>query len=148
MEALLLSVTEVATLLHVHHTSVRRSIRAGLIPSKSLRGSIRISRAWVDAFVAETAPILLSQTQVAVKLGVSCSTVRALQRKGALPVVMFGAIRRIPVAAVNEYVKRNAFVSVQPKRAASVVTVPRPAVAQPVAAPVRSRLGFSSHRGV
>ena len=54
-DLLLLTIAETAALLHVSLDTVRRSIRAGVIPCKRLRSNVRISRSWLDTFVAETA---------------------------------------------------------------------------------------------
>src|SRR5579872_4241417 len=98
MESLLCTVAETAALFHVSVDTVTRQIKAGLIPSKRIRASVRISRAWIDSFVAESAPILLTRRQVSVKLGISLRSLHTLQIKGLLPTVMLGRWQRIPAA--------------------------------------------------
>jgi excisionase family DNA binding protein len=109
MEPLLCTIAETAALLRVSVYTVRRSIAAGIIPAKRIRRSVRISRAWLDSYVAETQPILLTRRQVSRKLGIGATALRTLLRKGALPLVRIGRLERIPVAAVNEYINRNRF---------------------------------------
>jgi excisionase family DNA binding protein len=148
MESLLCTIAETADLLRVSPDTIRRSISVGLIPVKRIRANVRISRAWLDSYVAESAPILLTRRQVSVKLGISARSVTTLQRKGLLPTVMVGALRRIPAVAVAEYLKRNTFAFLRPRKAPR--TVQHSAVAVPVPVPVPSgqRLGFSSVAGV
>jgi excisionase family DNA binding protein len=149
-DPLLCTIAETAALLHVSTDTVKRSIRSGLIPAKRLRCTLRISRAWVDAFVAESAPMLLSRRQVSRKLGVSCESVRTLQRKGLLTTVMIGTQQRIPVASIDEYLKRNSYGFLRSNR--RVPEAPRddhPASVSPRPAhPVGSRPQWSNVRGV
>jgi excisionase family DNA binding protein len=98
-DPLLLTAAETAALLHVSCDTVERSIKVGLIPSKKIRTSIRVSREWVTAFCAELAPILFTRRQVSVTLGISMTYVRTLQIKGLLPTVKIGKAQRIPAAA-------------------------------------------------
>jgi excisionase family DNA binding protein len=147
MESLLCTIAETAALLRVSVDTVRRSIRAGVIPCKRLRTNIRISRQWIDNYVAETAPILLTRRQVAVKLGVSKYVVDGLRRRGLLPTVKVGGLTMVPAAAVSEYVKRNrfAFLRASGMRKSSA---PRPASSTNlVEHPVRTTM-FSNVRGV
>jgi excisionase family DNA binding protein len=109
MEPMLCTLAETAALLRVSVYTVRRLITAGIIPAKRMRRTVRISRAWLENYVAETQPILLTRRQVARKLGISEARVRTLLRKGLLTVVMIGKQQRIPAPDVNEYVKRNSF---------------------------------------
>lgn len=149
MESLLCTIAETAALLRVSVDTIRRSIRAGVIPCKHIRCNVRISRAWIDSYVAECAPMLLTRRQVSVKLGVSKGVVDSLRRRGLLPTVRIAGRTLIPVSAVNEYVKRNAFAFLRTK--ANLAPVPRPASAPSggshAAAPVR-RTVFSNVRGV
>jgi len=119
MESLLCTVAECAALLHVSVDTIKRSIKSGIIPAKRLRATVRISRVWIDSYVAELAPVLLTRRQVAVKLGIGPYALRSLLRKGLLPLVTVGKVQHIPAAAVAEYLKRNAFAflrSVVPQR--------------------------------
>ena len=146
MESLLLTVAKTAALLRVSVDTIKRQITAGIIPVKRIRTSVRVSRKWVDAFAAESAPVLLSRRQVSAKLGVSTLSVRTLQRKGLLPTVKIGRMQRIPALAVAEYVKRNSFGFLRAKGSAPAARLaPRPAVVAPVRS---SALGFQSVRGV
>jgi excisionase family DNA binding protein len=115
MESLLCTVAECAALLHVSVDTIRRSIRAGVIPCKRLRTNIRISRAWIEAYSAESAPVLLTRKQVAAKLGVSACSVDTLRRKGLLPTIKIEGRAMILVSAVNEYLKRNQFAFLRAK---------------------------------
>jgi len=147
MESLLCTIAECAALLHISADTVEREIRRGIIPAKKIRSTVRISREWINSYVAESAPMLLTRRQVSRKLGISVTSVTTLQRKGALPVVMVIGRPMVPAAAVAEYVKRNSFAFLRSgtrKRNAPVqerCTVP--AVSVPVG---RSR--FSNIRGV
>lgn len=151
MTTLLLTVAETAALLRVSVDTIRRSIRLGVIPCKRLRSNIRVSRAWLDSYVAECAPILLTRRQVAVKLGVSKGVVDGLRRRGLLPTVRIAGRTMVPASAVNEYVKRNQFAFLRPARQRRTSDVLRPASSASGAAhptlQVR-RIGFSSVRGV
>jgi excisionase family DNA binding protein len=109
MEPLLCTVAETAALLRVSADTVRRAIAAGIIPTKRLRSTLRVSREWITRYCAESAPVLLSRRQVAQKLNISPLRVRTLRRKGLLPTVTIGKLQRIPAAAVAEYLKRNSF---------------------------------------
>jgi excisionase family DNA binding protein len=102
---LLCTIAETAALLRVSVYTVRRSIAAGIIPAKRIRRTVRVSRAWLDSYVVETQPILLTRR----KLNIGATALRTLLRKGLLPLVRIGRLERIPVAAVNDYVKRNSF---------------------------------------
>ena len=116
-EPLLLTIVETAALLRVSVDTIKRSIRSGIIPAKRLRCTVRISRLWVDAFVLETAPVLLSRKQVARKLGISVDTVTRLQRRGVLPTVKIGGVQRIPVAGAPLPLRAPApHVAAQPRR--------------------------------
>jgi len=109
MEPLLCTIAETAALLRVSADTITRSIKAGIIPAKRLRATVRVSRAWLDSYVAETQPILLTRRQVSRKLNIGTIALRTLLRKGLLPLVVIGKQQRIPVTAVNEYVNRNRF---------------------------------------
>jgi excisionase family DNA binding protein len=109
MDSLLCTMTEAAALLRVSVDTIQRSIASGIIPAKRIRCTVRISRAWLDSYVAESQPILLTRRQVSRKLGIGQYALRTLLRKGLLPLVRIGKLERIPVAAVNEYLKRNSF---------------------------------------
>jgi len=109
MEPLLCTVAETAALLRVSVDTVKRSIRSGIIPAKRLRTTLRVSRAWLDSYARESAPVLLSRKQVAVKLGISVHCVHTLQVKGLLPTVKVGSRKMVLAASVNEYLKRNSF---------------------------------------
>lgn len=144
-DPLLLAVAECAALLHVSVDTIRRSIRAGIIPTKRIRTSVRISRAWLDSYVAETAPMLLSRSQVAAKLGVSKYIVDSLRRRGLLPTVKIAGRAMVPVSAVAEYLKRNQFAFLRAKPVARFATRP--------ASPTKfvehpARTVFSNVRGV
>jgi excisionase family DNA binding protein len=54
-----------------------------------------------------TDPLLLKPAQVAERLGVSRETVRQMLLDGRLPYVLIGADRRIPTAAVADFVRRS-----------------------------------------
>lgn len=150
MDALLCTIAETAALLHVSVDTIRRSIRAGIIPCKRIRTNIRTSRQWIDSYVAECAPMLLTRHQVAAKLGVSKYVVDSLRRRGLLPTVKIAGRTMVPVSAANEYVKRNQFAFLRPAGSAILAERPQQAVTNLVtrpAVPVR-RLGFGSVRGV
>ena len=53
-----------------------------------------------------TEPLLLRPWEVAERLGVSVTTVKRLMTDGELPFVRIGQDRRIPTAAVADFVKR------------------------------------------
>ena len=124
MEALLCTIAETAALLRVSPVTIRRSIRAGVIPCKRIRNNIRISRAWIDSYVAECAPMLLTRRQVSAKLGVSKYAVDSLRRRGLLPTVKIAGRTMVPVSAVNEYVTRNQFAFLRAKPVARLATRP------------------------
>lgn len=124
-DILLLTIAEAAAMLRVSVDTIRRQIRLGIIPVKRIRTNIRISRAWIDSYVAETAPMLLSRRQVAVKLGVSNYVVDGLRRRRLLLTVTIAGRNMVPVSAVNEYVRRSAFAFLRPAR--KTPDVPRPA---------------------
>lgn len=63
-DPLLCTIAEGAALLRISVDTIRRSIRLGIIPTKRIRTNIRISRAWLDSYVAECAPVLLTRRQV------------------------------------------------------------------------------------
>jgi excisionase family DNA binding protein len=151
-EPLLCTIAETAALLRVSSDTVKRSIAAGIIPVKRIRRSVRISRQWIDSYVAETQPILLTRKQVARKLGISVERVKTLLRKGLLTVVIIGRQQRIPVAAVNEYLKRNSFAFLRSGRPAasaprSVSVSPRDTHPAPSSSSAERRPRFSSVRG-
>jgi excisionase family DNA binding protein len=152
-DPLLCTVAETAALLRVSADTIRRSIAAGLIPTKRIRCTVRIPRTWIETYVAESAPILLTRCQVSQKLNVSVDSVHTLQVKGLLPTVIIAGRQRIPAAAVTEYVKRNSFAFLRSKHRAGVPRGPAPAVnfgecpTVPVPALV-GRVRFSSIRGV
>ena len=134
-------------MLHVSVDTIRRDIRLGIIPCKRIRTNIRISRAWIDSYVAETAPMLLTRRQVAAKLGVSKYVVDSLRRRGLLPTIKIAGRTMVPVSAVNEYVKRNAFAFLRPYATPSVEHPAVPVQGGAQSAPIR-RTVFSSVRGV
>jgi excisionase family DNA binding protein len=154
MEPLLCTMTEAAALLRVSVDTIKRSIKAGTIPAKRIRCTVRISRAWLDSYVTETQPILLTRRQVSRKLGIGQYTLRTLLRKGLLPLVRIGRLERIPVAAVNEYVKRNSFAFLRSGRPAapeaprSVSSSPRDMHPVPVSQFDTRRSMFSSVAGI
>jgi excisionase family DNA binding protein len=119
MESLLCTIAETAALLRVSVDTIARTIKIGLIPTKRIRHSVRISRAWIDSYVAECAPILLTRRQVSRKLNVSVDSIGTLQRKGLLPTVIIDGRQRIPATAVAEYVKRNSFAFLRSGRPSS-----------------------------
>ena len=96
-DLLLVTIAETAALLRVSVDTIRRQITAGIIPTKRMRNTIRVSRAWIDSYVAESAPILLTRRQVSQKLNVSLESVRTLQRKGLLPTVIIAGRQESPV---------------------------------------------------
>jgi len=154
MEPLLCTMTEAAALLHVSVDTIERSIKSGLIPAKRMRCAVRISRAWLDSYVAESQPILLTRRQVSRKLNIGAIALRTLLRKGLLPVVMIGKQQRIPVAALNEYVNRNRFAFLRSGRPAasgasrSASTAKLAAHPAPSASSAERRSRFSSVRGL
>src|SRR5689334_14807294 len=95
-ESLLCTIAETAALLRVSRDTVKRQIAAGIIPIQRIRRNIRISREWLNNYVAERAPILLTRRQTSAKLGVSVRTITTLQRKGLLPTVTVGEYRMVP----------------------------------------------------
>jgi excisionase family DNA binding protein len=54
-------VAETAALLRVSVDTIKRQIKLGFIPTKRIRTSVRVSRAWLDTYVAETAPFRYSR---------------------------------------------------------------------------------------
>jgi excisionase family DNA binding protein len=126
MDPLLCTMTEAAALLHVSVDTIKREIKRGIIPAKRIRCTVRISRAWLTNYVTETQPVLLSRRQVSRKLGIGQYALRTLLRKGLLPLVRIGRLERIPVAAVNEYVKRNSFAFLRSRRGGSEPPLPAP----------------------
>jgi len=149
MEPLLCTVAETAALLRVSVDTITRSIKAGIIPAKRMRSTVRISRAWLDNYVAETQPILLTRRQVSRKLNIGAIALRTLLRKRLLPVVVIGKQQRIPAPAVNEYLNRNRFGflrSGRPER--SVSSSPREPHPAPVSAADTRRPRFSSVAGI
>ena len=148
---LVLTVAESAAILHVSVDTIKRQIRLGLIPTKRIKTGVRISRAWLDSYVAESAPVLMTRRQVSVKLGISTERVRTLQVKGLLTTVRIGTLQRIPAAAVAEYVKRNSFAFL--RSGANLAPHSRRTTTSEVVVPVSvavpsRRLGFSSVRSV
>lgn len=127
MEPVLLTIAETAALLRVSVDTVRRSIKTGIIPCKRIRTNVRISRAWLDSYVAECAPMLLTRRQVSVRLGVTKYVVDSLRRRGLLPTVKVAGRAMVPASAVNEYVKRNTFAFLRSTRQAGANLAPRPA---------------------
>ena len=114
---LLLTVTETSKLMNVSRDTVVRWIKSGEVPVRRIRCSIRVPRAWIDNYVAECAPILLTRRQVSVKLGVSKYVVDGLRRRGLLPTVKVGGLTMVPACAVAEYVKRNTFQFLRARKA-------------------------------
>jgi hypothetical protein len=111
---------------------------------KRIRSSVRVSRAWVEAYCAESAPILLTRRQVATKLHISVNGVGTLLRRGMLPTVKLGKIQRISAAGVNEFLKRNTFLRPNGAKSAPVPrTTPKLGEVPPM--PVR-RSRFSNVR--
>lgn len=145
---LLCTIAETAALLHVSADTIEREIKRGIIPVKRIRHSVRISRAWLDSYVAESAPILLTRRQVSRKLGVGTNRVRTLQVKGLLSTVIIGRQQRIPASALAEFMKRNTFAFLRRKQPAlSERAHPAPVSPRdPRPAIVRSR--WSNVRGV
>jgi|SRR5579862_4518858 len=142
-DPLLLTVAETAAILHVSVDTIKRQIRLGLIPVKRIRTSVRVSREWIENYVAECAPILLTRRQVSVKLGIGKDALRSLLRKGLLPLVVIGKVQRIPASAVAEYLKRNQFAFLR-SSGARMSSMPLP-----VASTCGTKFSrFSSVRGV
>jgi len=125
MEPLLCTIAETAALLRVSVYTIQRSIKAGTIPAKRIRRNVRVSRAWLDSYVTETQPILLTRRQVSRKLNIGAIALRTLLRKGLLPLVVIGKQQRIPVAAVNEYLNRNRFGFLRSGRPPRASSAPR-----------------------
>jgi len=125
MEPLLCTIAETAALLRVSVDTITRSIKAGIIPAKRIRRTVRISRAWLGSYVTETQPILLTRRQVSRKLGIGQYALRTLLRKGLLPLVRIGRLERIPAPAVNEYVNRNRFGFLRSGRPPRASSAPR-----------------------
>jgi excisionase family DNA binding protein len=140
---LLCTIAETAALLHVSADTIEREIRRGVIPAKRIRSSVRISRAWLETYASESAPMLLTRRQVARKLNVSTDRVRTLQIKGLLSTVTIGKQQRIPASAVAEFLQRNTFAFLRSRQPAAPLPLRTP---QSILAPVRNR--YSNVRGL
>jgi excisionase family DNA binding protein len=145
-EITLLTIAETAALLHVSADTIEREIRRGIIPAKRIRSAVRISRAWLESYVAESAPILLTRRQVSRKLNVSADRVRTLQVKGLLSTVMIGRQQRIPASDLAEFLKRNTFAFLRGSHRSRGSRLPQRLRQTPVPATVRNR--FSNVGGV
>lgn len=55
----------------------------------------------------DTKPLLITIPQAATMLGVSVGTVKCLLSKNEIPSIKIGWSRRIPTAALHEYVRRK-----------------------------------------